>query len=181
MTRSRASRAWAALREFMESPTENSILRFAWALVAFIVVVLAALNWYVIDVLADRQWCTQLTAIEKYMHDGHNTRRPVDPKTVQMILDSCETIGLAQLAPLAWIGKTLAVALGLMGVSVFVVKFSGASVSGNFAGADVRLGAGDSALKAAAHEAAEKVADAAEREADLYPEPDMPAPDDKRI
>lgn len=175
----RLTRMWRGLREFMESPTENSILRFAWALVAFIVIVLAALNWYVIDTLSDRSWCTQLTTVDRYLQ-GENGVRNASPENVQLILDSCRTIGLAQLEPLAWVAKALAVSLGLMGVSVFVVKFSGASLSGKFGGADVRLGSGDSALRQAAHNAADAVAGEAEKAAGLFPEPEMPAADEER-
>ena len=51
----------------------------------------------------------------------------------------------------------LAVALGLVPAAVFVVKFSGANVSGSVAGNSFRMGR---------NEAADRVADAAEEEAD---------------
>lgn len=174
----RLQQAMRAVTEFMDSPTENSVVRFAWAIVAVIAIALVCLNWYAISTLAARDWCNQIMATERYL--GPETRLSSE-QNIRLIIQECSDTGQTQLAAVAWVAKALAVALGLIPAAVFVVKFSGASVSGNVAGANVKLGAGDSALRQAAHEAAETVADKAEEAAGMFPEPRMPPADDERI
>lgn len=174
----RVASVWRGFRDFLDSPTENSVVRFAWAIVAFIATALVALNWKVIDTLAARDWCNQIMATERYL--GPDSRLS-SPENITLIIEACAETGQLQLAAVAWVAKALAVALGLIPAAVFVVKFSGASVSGNVGGANINLGPGDSAVQRAAHEAAEHVAEKAEEAADLYPEPRMPPADDERI
>lgn len=171
----RATGAWRAFRDFMDSPTENSVVRFAWAIVSVIAVSLVCLNWYAISTLAARDWCTQIMTTEKYLGPEN---RLSSPENITLIIEACSATGQTQLAAIAWVAKALAVALGLIPVAVFVVKFSGASVSGEVGGANLRLGSGNSAVQQAAHEAAHRVADAADETADAFPEPDMPPADD---
>ena len=173
--RRRVANAWHSFRDFMDSPTENSVVRFAWAIVA---IALIGLNWYAINTLAARDWCAQIMTTEKYLGpDG----RLSSAENIKLIVELCGETGKMQIEAIAWVAKALAVALGLIPVAVFVVKFSGAGVSGTVAGASARLGAGDSALRQAAHDAAETVADKSREAAQTFPEPDMPPADDERI
>lgn len=143
-----------AVRDHMNAPTEHSITRFAWGMVAVISVALVALNWYTISTLSARDWCAQIMTTEKYLGDEG---RLADPENIRLIIEWCARTGQTQLEAIGWVAKVLAVALGLVPAAVFVVKFSGANVSGSVAGNSFRMGR---------NEAADRVADAAEEEAD---------------
>ena len=159
---SRFSEAFRSFRDYMNSPVENSITRFAWAMVAVIALALVALNWYTISTLSARDWCQQIMTTEKYL--GPESRLS-SAENIQLVIDWCGKTGLMQLQGIAWVAKVLAVALGLIPVAVFVVKFSGASFRGNVGGNSFSMGREDR------DEAAEQVAQAAVDEAERITRP----------
>lgn len=159
----KVSKAIKAAAQWWNSDPKHSVERFGWGMASIIAIALCWLNWLTIDTLSDRTWCTQLTAVEKFMHDAHG-QRPVSSENITMILNACRDVGLAQIDHIGLVAKILAGGLVLSVVSVFMVKFAGARASGEIGGANFDISA-----NASAHQAAEAVAAAAEARAEDFP------------
>lgn len=148
----------SAVKHYFNEPVDVRLQRFAWGLTGVISVALIVLNWITIDTLSDRTWCTTLTSVEKYLHEGH---RSVSSGNIEMILEACRDIGEQQLDHVGFIAKIFAIALGLVPTAVFVVKFAGANASAKFAGGEFSMNG--SGRTAGAHEVAEVAEEKAEQ------------------